>query len=350
MCVGKAVQIWATPTMLKEFAPFRLLRAYGGMYDDATCVGWSACSRWVIVGSKDLTARVYSANHLENYTPPTLAGHREQLVHVAFGAGDDADTAYTVSKDGALFEWRLEDIIEEHDREENRNKKRKKTKNTSTKRWRMVGKNFFHQPAKLTCACFHPKTGLLVSGFGHGVFTMHRVGRDVFDLVQTLSISQEKISAVSFDETGDWISIGCARLGQLVVWEWQSESYVYKQQGHYFDVNQCAYAPDGSMFATASDDHKVKVWSANTGSCFVTFSEHKAPVSAVAFLPTGHALVSASLDGTVRAFDLMRYRNFRVLTSPDPVQFVSLAVDPTGEVVCAGTSKFFFFGVSLETK
>ena len=51
---------------------------------------------------------------------------------------------------------------------------------------------------------------------------------------------------------------------------------------------------------------------------------------------SGHALLSASLDGTVRAFDLMRYRNFRVLTSPDPCQFVSLAVDPSGEVVCAG--------------
>jgi periodic tryptophan protein 2 len=149
-------------------------------------------------------------------------------------------------------------------------------------------------------------------------------------------VSQEKVSACSFDETGDWIALGCARLGQLVVWEWQSEAYVYKQQGHYFDVNACAYAPDGSMLATAADDHKVKVWSASTGSCFVTFAEHKAPVSAVAFLPSGHALLSASLDGTVRAFDLMRYRNFRVMTSPDPCQFVSLAVDPTGEIVCAG--------------
>ena len=111
---------------------------------------------------------------------------------------------------------------------------------------------------------------------------------------------------------------------------------MYKQQGHYFDVNACAYAPDGSMLATAADDHKVKVWSASTGSCFVTFAEHEAPVSAVAFLPSGHALLSASLDGTVRAFDLMRYRNFRVMTSPDPCQFVSLAVDPTGEIVCAG--------------
>ena len=35
------------------------------MYDDATCVAWSGDSRWVIVGSKDLTARVYSANHME---------------------------------------------------------------------------------------------------------------------------------------------------------------------------------------------------------------------------------------------------------------------------------------------
>jgi WD40 repeat protein len=74
----------------------------------------------------------------------------------------------------------------------------------------------------------------------------------------------------------------------------------------------------------------------------VTFTEHKAPVSAVTFAPSGHAVVSASLDGTVRAFDLMRYRNFRTLTSPEPAQFISLAVDPSGEVVCAGECAFYF--------
>lgn len=87
VCVGKLVQIWATPTMLKEFAPFRLLRTYGGMYDEATCLAWSPDSRWIIVGSKDLTARIYSANHMEGYVPPTLAGHREQLCHVTFAGG-----------------------------------------------------------------------------------------------------------------------------------------------------------------------------------------------------------------------------------------------------------------------
>lgn len=37
-------------------------------------------------------------------------------------------------------------------------------------------------------------------------------------------------------------------------------------------------------------------------------------------------------DGTVRAFDLVRYRNFRTCTSPRPVQFNCVAVDPSGEV------------------
>ena len=31
-----------------------------------------------------------------------------------------------------------------------------------------------------------------------------------------------------------------------------------------------------------------------------------------------------------------RYRNFRTFTSPRPVQFASLAVEPSGEIVCAG--------------
>ena len=345
VCVGKLVQIWATPTMLKEFAPFRLLRTYGGMYDEATCLAWSPDSRWIIVGSKDLTARIYSANHMEGYVPPTLAGHREQLCYVSF-AGAGGDAAYTVSKDGALFEWRLVDETEDDVTRARRGDKGQRGGRDSlrggdgvtVRRWRMEGKHFFHMPAKLTCAAYHPGTGMLCAGFGHGVFTLHRLSPGSFEVVHTLSISQQKVSACQWNETGDWIALGCARLGQVVVWEWQSEAYVYKQQGHYFDVNMCAYAPDGSMIATAADDNKVKVWSTATGSCFITFTEHKAPVAAVTFAPSGHAVVSASLDGTVRAFDLMRYRNFRTLTSPEPAQFISLAVDPSGEVVCAGES------------
>lgn len=103
----------------------------------------------------------------------------------------------------------------------------------------------------------------------------------------------------------------------------------------------CAYSPDGGLLVTGADDAKVKVWDATAGSCFVTFTDHTAPVTAVAFLPNNTALVSASLDGTCRAYDLVRYRNFRTMATPQPVQLASLAVDPGGEVVCAGSLDTF---------
>lgn len=51
---------------------------------------------------------------------------------------------------------------------------------------------------------------------------------------------------------------------------------------------------------------QVKVWSTLSGFCFVTFTEHSSGVTGVAFTATGFVVVTSSLDGTVRAFDLHR--------------------------------------------
>lgn len=48
-------------------------------------------------------------------------------------------------------------------------------------------------------------------------------------------------------------------MGQLLVWEWQSESYVFKQQGHFNNMASLAYSPDGQYIATGGDDGKVSV-------------------------------------------------------------------------------------------
>lgn len=51
---------------------------------------------------------------------------------------------------------------------------------------------------------------------------------------------------------------------------------------------------------------QVKLWHANRCYCFVTFREHQASVSDLQFVQSGRAVLSASLDGTVRAFDTGR--------------------------------------------
>jgi periodic tryptophan protein 2 len=84
--------------------------------------------------------------------------------------------------------------------------------------------------------------------------------------------------------------------------------------------------------------------------CFVTFANHTAPVTACHWSGSGNVLLTSSLDGTVRAYDLVRYRNFRTLATPMPAQLVSLAVDPAGEVVCAGAiDPFEIYVWSLQT-
>lgn len=41
------------------------------------------------------------------------------------------------------------------------------------------------------------------------------------------------------------------------MWEWQSESYVFKQQGHFNNMASLAFSPDGQHIATGGDDGKV---------------------------------------------------------------------------------------------
>merc|ERR1719510_915087 len=102
------------------------------------------------------------------------------------------------------------------------------------------------------------------------------------------------------------------------------------------------YSMDGTMVATGGDDGKIKLWNASSGFCYVTFPEHSAAITGLIFAPpSGKVLLSASMDGTVRAFDFTRYRNFRTFTSPRPAQFGCIGVDSSGDLVAAGGVDIF---------
>lgn len=131
-------------------------------------------------------------------------------------------------------------------------------------------------------------------------------------------------------------------MGQLFVWEWRSETYVMKQQGHFFDLNTLSYSPDGTLIVTGGDDGKVKLWTTKNSLCFATFSDHTAKVTDLKFIPKkGNAVLSSSLDGTIRAYDLVKYRCFRTLQAPKLTQFTCLSIDSTGDLICAGAMEPF---------
>ncbi|OIV98316.1 hypothetical protein TanjilG_16643 [Lupinus angustifolius] len=383
VAAGKLVQIWRSPGFRREYFGFELVRTFADFDGKVTAFDWSPDSNYLLVGSKDLTARILYLKKVSGgvkYRPFSLLGHRDSVIGSFFGV--DAKTnrvckAYTVTRDGYVYSWGFTadnegfSVMDEdeglepaspgtpvRDVEGNLEsggdvevKKRKKLENGDVGlvgedeylcrgKWEMLRKDCFTQaPAKATACDYHRGLDMVVVGFSSGVFGLYQMPE--FVCIHLLSISREKITTALFNELGNWLTFGCAKLGQLLVWEWRSESYILKQQGHYFDVNCVAYSPDSQLLATGADDNKVKVWTLSSGFCFVTFSEHTNSVTALHFMASNNCLLSASLDGTVRAWDLIRYRNFKTFTTPSSRQFVSLAADQSGEVICAGTSDSF---------
>jgi len=348
---GNKVQLWKTPGVKREFTPFVHHRTYAGHYGDILSVEWSPDSKFFVTGSKDLSARIFSVDPYPDFHPYTLAGHRDYVVGAFFS--EDGNEIYTIGRDGGAYMWTWttspnlsDDTSDDGDDDEDVEDIPQIARGV---KWSTQKKHVFKMEyAKVDCCTFHPKSKLLVVGFGNGTFGLYEMPD--FNNIHTLSVSQNHISSVAINSSGEWLALASKKLGQLLVWEWQSETYVLKQQGHYFDLNVLDYSPDGRLLATGADDSKLKLWDTTSGFCYVTFSEHIAPVTGVKFTSNGQAVVSCSLDGTVRAFDLNRYKNFRVLTTPDPVQFISLALDTSGQIVCAGTlDPFNIYIWSLQT-
>lgn len=337
LTVGRFLQIWKTPDVNqdRQFAPFVRYRIHSGHFQDILSVTWSKDSRFILTTSKDLTSKIWSIDSNEkDLASTTFAGHRDYVLGAFFS--NDQEKIYTVSKDGALFRWEFTPNENDIELANNNNEE----VDISKYHWRIMEKHFFYaDQAKVKCVTFHSNSNLLIVGFTNGEFRIYEL--PTFTLIQQLSMGQNPVNTVSINTTGEWLAFGSSKLGQLIVYEWQSESYILKQQGHFDSTNSLTYSPDGSRVVTAAEDGKIKVWDVVSGFCLATFDEHTSSVTQVQFAKRGQVLFSASLDGTVRAWDLIRYRNFRVFTSTERIQFNSLAVDPSGEIVCAGSMDSF---------
>jgi periodic tryptophan protein 2 len=215
--------------------------------------------------------------------------------------------------------------------------------------WTIKSRHYFHQEGAVTSTSYCERGQLLSVGFSSGIFGVYEMPS--VSNIHTLSVgSNQLVKTCALNRTGDWLALGCPTSQQLLVWEWRSETYVLKQRGHAFGMRCMAYSPDGVIVCTGGEDGKIKLWNSTSGFCYVTLEKsHTAPITAVTFA-NASVVLSASLDGTVRAHDLYRYRTFKTLTTPTPVQFLSLAVDPSGEIVAAGsTDPFHIYAWNLQT-
>ncbi|KAJ8111393.1 hypothetical protein ONZ43_g5630 [Nemania bipapillata] len=256
--LGRKTQIWEVPSTpdssldaMIEFSPFTLADSRVGHFDDVRHIEWSKDGRFFLTASKDMTVRIWSLKPEEGFTSTVLTGHKQAVVGAWFSK--DQETIYTISRDGSVFDWQYTRHPNAPPPDED---EEMSGTNQDDMRWRIVQRHYFMQSANVKCAAFHPETNLLVAGFTNGVFSLYEMPD--FNPIHTLSISQGEIDFVTINNSGEWLAFGASKLGQLLVWEWQSESYILKQQGHLDSMNALVYSPDGKRIITTADDGRIK--------------------------------------------------------------------------------------------
>lgn len=351
----------------REISPFKIYKVYKDCYDDIICCDWSPKSNLIALGSKDYTVRIVSIHLKYKSIKVNIAGHSDVVVACFFAHMNEGDLdLYTVSRNGQLFMWQASHA--EHQLNE--------LGPDNYLAYKKAKKFYFSTALKsakslVTSVKYHPKTKILVVGFSTGEFLLFDLPD--FNLIQSLQLtSTGQIDSLCINSTGDWIALASSiknsfnldadsevtTESKLVVWEWLSETFILKQVGTGDGVTNItesiAYSPDGIYLATGCSNGKIKIWNTLTGFCFVTFGkEHRGPITGLEFVPNkgGSVLISSSLDGTIRAFDLKRYRNFRTLNDEaENPQFSCVTIDSlSGDFIAAGaqnTYELFIFSLT----
>ncbi|WP_414587981.1 WD40 repeat domain-containing protein, partial [Scytonema sp. PCC 10023] len=106
--------------------------------------------------------------------------------------------------------------------------------------------------------------------------------------------------------------------------------------GHSDSVNAVAVTPDGKRVISASLDSTLKVWDLADGKEVFTLTGHSDSVRAVAVTPDGKRVISASDDNTLKVWDLADGKEVFTLNAHSS-SITAVAVTPDGKRVISAS-------------
>jgi len=128
------------------------------------------------------------------------------------------------------------------------------------------------------------------------------------------------VESMAIAPSGKWVATCAIRLSAsdmgVQLWDISTGNEGKRLRGPMDNISGVAVSPDGKGIAAASADKMVWMWLRDSsGTTTACVKGHTAAVTAVAFVATD-SLLSASLDGTVRQWDLKTGKSKGTLQAP----------------------------------
>jgi len=122
----------------------------------------------------------------------------------------------------------------------------------------------------------------------------------------------------------------------VALWDAKTGGRTRQFKGHSNYVNSCCPAREAPVMCSGSDDRSVRVWDTRVRACQRTIPQ-KWPVTAVSTAHQGMHVYAGSLDGTIRAYDLRRPDEVQLTLSGHQDIVTGLRLSPDGNALLSNS-------------
>jgi WD40 repeat protein len=158
-------------------------------------------------------------------------------------------------------------------------------------------------PCQWTTSGYSPNGGYLAAGTSCGQIVIWdtTTGREVGHEVKfNFTVN---LLAPRFTPDGSHLAVAnTGNSGQVSILDVATDRVVTVLTAHTGQVQDIAYSPNGTLLATASIDHTVRIWDAHNGRP-LRILYHPNAVDAVAFGPNSNRIATLDYNGTIRLWD-----------------------------------------------
>lgn len=154
------------------------------------------------------------------------------------------------------------------------------------------------------------------------------------------AIHSVPVASMSFDCTSTLLATGGCD-GTIKLWDVIKQYCTHNLKGSSGVVHLVEFHPDISRLQlfSSSSDCAIRIWDLRSSRCVCVLESHYSPVTALAFSPDGHTLVSSGRDKICSVWDLQEQKVKRTIPVYEAVE---------GVVLLSGSSDYSEMGVKSD--